>query len=285
MLASFVTFFSVATIASNSFTEDCHKSDSPYRFYDFCVYYCGGKIAASSDRASLYDGAVQQRYLEGMRGSAPMTRDTLVMQLAPFWACLLIPLAMLPGDVAFALYFIGSAAAYFGGCFLLARLRWPQPNPYRTLFIAFALLGTVPCFITATLGQLSNYLFFLVCAYMYCLYNHKDKSAGIFLALASFKPHYALFWAIPALAQKRWPVIWAALVMELILLAMAIAILGWQTVLGYPAAIIKGDTLGSWSQVAVLMISLRGLLFTMGHSPLVFPLTFVVMLLALAVSF
>lgn len=285
VLASFVTFFSVGTIAGHSFVADCHRADSPYRFYDFCVYYCGGKIAGSADHASLYDAAVQQRYLMDMRGAAPMTKDTLVMQLAPFYPCLLIPLAMMPGDTAFTYYFIGSAAAYFGGCFLLAKVRWPEPRPYKTFFLAFALLGTVPCFITATLGQLSHYLFFLVCAYIYFLHKQKDKTAGIFLALSSFKPHYALFWAIPALAQKRWQVIYAALVMELILLAMAIAVLGLQTVLGYPAAIIKGDNLGSWSQIAILMISLRGLLFTIFHSPLVFPLTFVVMLLALAASF
>jgi hypothetical protein len=289
VLAGFVTFFSVATIASHSFSTDCRNSESPYKFYDFCVYYVGGKIALSADRASLYDAAVQQRYLADLRGSAPLNDKTLVMQCAPFFPCLMIPLVLVPIDTAFAIYFVGSVVAYFGGFFLLTGLLPAKPRAPAGLLIwflvAFALFGTVPSFITATLGQISNYLFFLVCAYFYCLYQRKDKLAGLFLALSSFKPHYALFWAIPALAQKRWRVIYTAAIVELLLLVMAVATLGWQAVLYYPASIINADNIGSWSERNILMISLRGLLFSISHSPLVFPLTLGVMPLGLVALF
>ncbi|MBS1993889.1 MAG: DUF2029 domain-containing protein [Cyanobacteria bacterium SZAS LIN-3] len=144
---------------------------------------------------------------------------------------------------------------------------------WQKSIIAFALLGTVPVFITAMLGQMSCYLFLFVSAYFYCLYRGKDLSAGLLLALTSFKPHYALFWAVPALGQRKWKVLGVTALAELALLVLAALVLGWQTVANYPAAILRGDSLSSNSEAAILMICLRGLLMSFTGSSWVYPLT------------
>ncbi len=285
MLASFVTVFSVDAVASRTFVAECHNKKSPYRFYDFCVHFAGGQIAGSKDRARLYDTGVQQVYVGELHGPVPLSSETLLMKSAPFLPCLLIPLAMLPIATAFDLYFLGCLASYFGGFYLLTRLRPNKPKPFTTLLMAWAFVGTVPVFTTALLGQISTYLFFIVCAYFYCLCKNKNKLAGILLALSSFKPHYALFWAIPALGLKRWSVIIAAIITELALLAMAVAILGWQAVVNYPAAIVNGDNIALWSEVGILMISLRGILFSICNSPIWLPVSVLFVLIGQLILF
>lgn len=273
LLAIGISLFSVETIVTDSFADNCHDRTSPYRFYDFCSYYCGGKIAASPDRTQLYDGATQHRYLATVRSTDPLKSDSVIMLYAPFVACLLIPLTALPPDLAFALYYIGSIAAYFAGFALLIKMSALKTVWWQKSIIAFALLGTVPVFITAMLGQMSCYLFLFVSAYFYCLYRGKDLSAGLLLALTSFKPHYALFWAVPALGQRKWKVLGVTALAELALLVLAALVLGWQTVANYPAAILRGDSLSSNSEAAILMICLRGLLMSFTGSSWVYPLT------------
>ena len=281
MLTVGIVLFAVETIATNSFQQDCNNKKSLYHFYDFCVYYCGGKIAASSERTSLYDASVQHRYLATVRGTDPMSVDTVVMQYPPFAACLLIPLALLTPDQAFAAYCLASLLAYLAGFYLLSRICFDQLKLWKKATISFALLGTLPVFITAMLGQMSFFVFFLAAAYFYCLLKNKNIIAGILLALSSFKPHYALFWAAPALGLRRWQALIAATLTEIALLVMACMILGVEAVAKYPALVLRSDNLSSNSEIEMLMISLRGLLVTIFHLPAVFPVTAAVMLLAL----
>ena len=281
VLAVGIALFSVETIGTDSFQTDCNNQKSPYHFYDFCVYYSGGKIAVSPDRASIYDPAVQHRYLATVRNTDPMSVDTVVMQYPPFAACLLIPLAMLSPNQAFAAWCLGSLAAYLAGFYLLSKMCFDTLGWWKKSIVAFALLGTLPVFITTMLGQMSFFVFFLATAYFFCLYKNKNIIGGVLLALSSFKPHYALFWAVPALGQRRWKLLAAAALTEAALLVMACAVLGVEAVAKYPALVLQSDNFSSNSEIEMLMISLRGLLVSTFNLPGVFPITAAIMAMAL----
>jgi hypothetical protein len=102
--------------------------------------------------------------------------------------------------------------------------------------VAF-MLGTFvsfPSLLTLRYGQVAWFLLGAASLYYYFWIRGKDFLAGFFLALISLKPNYAIYMAIPAFAQRRWKIILAGFLTEVVLLVMAGLSLGWQVVLDYP---------------------------------------------------
>jgi hypothetical protein len=275
------------TISTNSFAESCRDERSPYRFYDFCLYYAGGKIAASDDRARFYQPDIQHNYLARVRGTDPLP-GALVMQYAPFVPVLLALPSMLPGQIAYGLYVAVSALCLSAALVLLfklvAVLNPDQKQSYalwQKIAVTAAATGSVPFFVTTLLGQMSCILLFLTTAYFYCLFTNRLKAAGIALALTSFKPHYAIFWAIPAVVLKKTKLLLVAAAVEIALIIVACLGLGIEAVLSYPAAILKADNAEECARVAILMVSLRGLLMAGNLVGAAFSLALPAMLVAI----
>lgn len=110
------------------------------------------------------------------------------------------------------------------------------------------------------MGQQSYIYLILESLFFWALLKRRELLAGIALAFVSMKPHYCLFLACSALAQKRWKLIAAAATTELLLLTAAALVLGWQNVIGYPAMLMHAEQTTAFLGVeAQKMVSFRGL--------------------------
>lgn len=169
---------------------------------DFVHFYAAGAMAQSADRLAVYDPAVQLKWLNYL--VAPVHCHTVFyMQYVPFIFPALIPLSKLSMLAAYWMWVLVSLA--LGAIALYVVLHDVRKVSGQYIpFIILLIISSMPSYITLYLGQTTWLMLSFFALYFVNWLKKRDFVAGLCLALASVKPQYALFLAMPALASRRW---------------------------------------------------------------------------------
>jgi len=242
-----LTHTAIAFICSNSVS-----------IIDFVIYYAAGRIAISSDSHRIYDPQIQLSWTNKL--IAPLHIDhAFYFQYGPHILPLLIPLALFSLETAYVIWAcLGLLFGIFGSIVLLKYLGWTRRE---TALFVLALVPSLPSILALKEGQLSWYFIGFITLYIWCLIKSRNILAGFILALMSVKPHYSIFFALPALAYKRWHLIISFIVVELILFLIAGNYVGWENIWSYPAVIRAAEINSNYMGVAAEnMVCIRALL-------------------------
>jgi hypothetical protein len=232
----------------------------------YVQYYICGRLANSDLKQRSYDPAAQL----AMTNDAikPLSTDKIIFsQYVPYFFSLMVPFALLPlpqsylAWMAFGTIFgiVGTGMALKGQ----SRCGWFCLSAAVT-----GLVASLSGFLTWRFGQLTWLLLGLTSLYFWALLKDKAIVAGVLLALSTLKPQYAVFLAVPPLSGRKWRLIVSAAVMELLLIVVAAASVGWANVISYPGKLIAWDTSQQFLGVfPEKMISLRGVLTNLLPGP------------------
>ncbi len=223
---------------------------------DYVHFYEAGKIALSADRLQAYDPAVQLAWLN--RIIAPVQTDSeSFVQYMPFVFPLMTPFASIPlhwSQVLFAF----STLAFGAVCLLALTRRGRQWNLRSAAIFIVAVASSLPSVQTIVTGQISWFLTAVTAIYCLVFVKRREYIAGACLALATVKPQYAIWLAIPAVAGRRYRLLAALVVTELALICLAAAAVGWQNVINYPSILFHAES--ATPVAAEAMVSVRGVL-------------------------
>lgn len=233
---------------------------------DFVTFYATGVLVDSADARRAYDPAVQLKYFNQL--IAPLHLDKpLYFYYPPYVFCIVGLLAHLPIEAAFAVWVSIGLAAAATMLFVLLRCR-------RSLSLLFCLAvelcvaASYPVVPALTMGQSTWIMLAFVCAFFYALWKKRDILGGMALSGIAIKPHYAVFFAVAALAQRRWRLLGVALISLVVLLIWSACVLGIGNVIAWPLTVIQTEP----SSIIVgvrpeKMICVRGLaLYLLPHA-------------------
>jgi alpha-1,2-mannosyltransferase len=227
-------------------------------FSDFIYFYLAGHIAHSPDAHAIYDPAVQLKWLNQLLAPISLSKP-FYNQHVPFEFVLWIPAAMLPLSQSYVVWLILCVLAGLSSLALLL-ISAKRFSKFQIALVLFAVCASFPSMMSLRMGQQAYVFLTLECLFFWAFLARRDIAAGVTLALVSMKPHYCLFFAIPALADKRWKLLLAAAGTELALLALAGLVLGWENVLGYPSLLLHAEQAPNLLGVdAHKMVSFRGI--------------------------
>jgi hypothetical protein len=243
-------FFGLMTIthwgllAKLESTGDVYASKRPYPPYlyvsDFTQFYAVGKLAASSERALVYDPQAQDRYLNQV--IAPLhTTKICYGQNVPWFFMLMAPFTSWPLRQAYFLYC--ALGIVFGSLGLALVLRSLRKLPWlETCAMVLACNAAMPAWFALNHGNTSYYLLGFACLYVTSLRAEKDWIAGLALALLAQKPQYAIPASLPAFRFQRWKLIGAAAAVEFAIWVGSALYLGPENILNYPKTLFSTDT-------------------------------------------
>jgi hypothetical protein len=227
---------------------------------DFINFYSAGCIAASSDSHRAYDPAVQLDSVNKI--IAPEHIDiAFYCPYTPLVYVLMIPFTRLPPETAFMVFvLLGLLCGTIGVLVLSRHLKWPLR---QQLLLLFAILSSSVSVSAIALGQVVWWYVGILCFYVYTLLTNKDRLAGLSLAFLAIKPHYFIFFLIPALLFRRWRLLlWAAMT-GLLMFVLVVHFLGWHAILSYPTEVYDfeiNSTFSKGGQHPEGMIGIRALL-------------------------
>jgi hypothetical protein len=224
---------------------------------DFVRFYTAGKIALSDERYRCYDRTVQESEFRRVLGPTNVTPEVMHIQYVPVVFPLMAPFALVPIDTAHAIWCLVSlAVAAAGGCLMLRQVRQLGWNDCGLWLLA--VVASYPVFMTLLLGQISLIALGLFLIYFWAWYQKRDVLAGSIFALSIVKPHYAVFWILPALIGRRWKLLIAFVCSELVLLGITAATIGLHNIIDYPKFLLQVET--TFRVNAPAMPCLRGVL-------------------------
>jgi len=248
-------------------------------FSDFVLFYMCGKMALSADAHHVYEPAVQLKWfnqLLSLNLSRPFYAQYMPLVFL-FWA----PLALLPMAQAYIVWAFGSVLVTLSSMTMAIRAAG-RTSAVRIGAVLLAIMGGFPAMLSLRMGQQAFLLVSFESWFVWGWFQKLDILSGAALACLSFKPHYCLFFAIPALVGRRWKLLIAAAVFEIILLIMAGMMIGWSNVLNYPAIVLYADNTGEYLGVnAPIMVSIRGLATVLLPQALAYRIGFIAMVLGM----
>jgi len=220
---------------------------------DFVQFYtCGKLVLEPSTRTRIYDPAAINK---AMPVAVPM--EDRIIPAVPFFIVLMAPWALLPVDTSFLVWILLSAICMAGGSLLLLR-GWKEATPLACLGFLTAILMAQPSWFTLFIGHACFYQYFFLSLFFFALLHKKDALAGAGMALASFKPQFAIPLLVPALAGRRFKLLAWGAAFELGLLALSVFTVGLDNTIHFPALIAKYEH--DQSRVVPRMICLRAII-------------------------
>jgi hypothetical protein len=185
---------------------------------DFVAFYTGAKLAGTPD---LYSADANMRVIEETVGGTMV--HTLYLR-HPFYAAVLMPLAWLPYQWAYAVF---TAATL--GAFLWFVIRFQRECPSLPVFAAFS----VPLALAEANGQDPTFLIAAIGASILLSRVGRDFASGAALSLCILKPHLFLFVALLLVLKKRWRMIAGGLAGTAGLTVFGVAVNGLDSMLGW----------------------------------------------------
>ncbi|HEY9733783.1 MAG TPA: glycosyltransferase family 87 protein [Drouetiella sp.] len=236
-----------------------NETKDPPGVSDFLYFYTAGAIARSPQRAQAYNPELQHQVYEQV--VQRKIEQIAFIQYTPFMFIFTSPFTFLPLNWAWLLWsLIGIACAICGLAVLLSDSEKSRP---KIIGLLIAFIATCPDWSAFRSGQFAWFLMAIYSIYAFSFLKRQDILCGVMLALSTAKPQYTMLMAIPVLARRRFKTIIAAAVTELVLLVGAGLVLGFPTIVNYPAAVLHAESnphvYGADPQ---LMTSIRGLLTT-----------------------
>lgn len=209
---------------------------------DFVHFYEAGCLTRDPNTwLKVYDPYVQYNWQKEFI-KPRQSSEVFYLQYVPFLFPLTLPLSFLTAPQGFIVWECLSLAAGAAALLCLNKLCRPLSPKVKFVVFAVAALSSLPGWILITIGQTGLFSLFFLSAFYLFLQKRQDVRAGLALAFASFKPHYALFLALAALADRRWKLLIVATAAEVALLTLAGTTIGWPNVVGYIPILLRAET-------------------------------------------
>jgi len=171
---------------------------------DFIAFYSAGRVAQNEGMERVYNPLLQQRIQQQEVGFPLVQGQVLLYNHLPFLLPVLQMLVSTNYIASFYRWVILLIALYVAGIVILSRnLSKAGVDRSSSWLSAFASLLFLPVFFSLMNGQDTAFLFLGVALWVYGLLSGKELFAGFGLSLATVRPHFALFLAIPMLFRYR----------------------------------------------------------------------------------
>jgi hypothetical protein len=201
---------------------------------DFRAYYAFGKLAQSGTRSSLYEPPMQKQFFcNDATPPGQSCEDFAYIPYAPFFALVMLPFAQMKLNVSYVFWEMLSIALFAGAAILLAFAPAERPSKFAPYAIVLGALASIPALRNIILGQSAFLIGAGMAAFYYCWMTGRERLAGVFAALTTFKPQFITFMLLPALAQKRWQIFVGFAVAEVVLWLAAGLFLGGKPLTDY----------------------------------------------------
>lgn len=242
---------------------------------DFIIFYTGAQIIKDGKSKELFKIETQNEYQA--KFDVPQLEWPLPFNHAPYELFLFLPLAHLSYPVAHAIW-SGMNLIFL---IIMLGILLPYARSEHSFFIGAAVLAWFPTMETLRLGQDSIMSMLLLLAVFVNLKRKRDGWAGFLLALGLYKPHLVLPMAGALLVARRWRSIAVFSITGVILVAVSIGMVGWQSIFDF-VSILRSMHHYSYIIYPANMPNIRGLsnlLFQAGAFDLISaPLTVIISL-------
>jgi hypothetical protein len=241
----FVLFFLVAAVAAAHQAGDAH--------FDFGMFYYAAHMVLGGARHALYDLTVQRAFQAQFHRPA-----ALLFCYPPFVLIPFLGIAVLPIEVAFIIWTIGSLALLVFSIRTLAQhagLRhgnWP-------ILLCLAFMPVASCL---GHGQLSL-LVLAAYALTYSLWRQgRSFLGGVVLAVATFKFQLVIGFVAVLLVKRKWRELLGFASGSAVFLVVSVLMTGIPGLLRYPVFLLQGG--GDVGSEPDKMANWRGLLSLVG---------------------
>lgn len=221
---------------------------------DYLFWYVAGLVTLSPERSHIYDSNVLLRFWNEVISPAHVTVGPPFVY-PPYFALFFSPFAALPLPVSYTFWIVLTVIAGILAIRLILRSRqvFSRKQTFAFFMVALAIPASLVC---VRIGQLSWFYLALGALFYYCFHSKRDLLAGVCLSLLSTKPHYFMFFAVPAVMDRRWKTLASLVVAELVLLVASCIVFGFETVISYPSVLMNKETTAA-ATAPHRMISLR----------------------------
>ena len=257
--------------------------------FDWSLFYAQTMALRAGAGPRIYDQATIDQYLQPLVGyvanSGPVTSlDGWPQPYPPFFAAAMVPFALPPAPVAFALWLLVSLLA---ALYLAFRVRQflPELGPVGA---AAAVLASIPVAWGLFMGQPTVLLAVAVSELFISLRAERDFRAGLWLSALLLKPQYALLFGLFILWKRRWHAVAGAILGGLALLVLGAVAAGPTSYLRFAETLASMSDLRDNIAGPTLMINWRAIVLavrpgigeTLGQA-IVWTLSVLTMLVAL----
>jgi len=249
-LATYIAFAMVATMHTHN---RIGLGGSPL-FYDFSVFHTVGAMADTGHAADSYD---DEKMLAAERAAFPGNTLRLPWNYPPTFQILLMPLGALPYVMAWLTW----SFILYGFYVLLVRKLAMGSNQLVLLLLAPGVA------VNLFFGQ-NGILTTVLLGGGVLLLGFRPILAGVLLGLTAYKPQFALLAPFALLAGREWRALGAAVVSQVALILLSLAVLGvepWLAFLyklAHPAMVFSSSS-SDWRAIPSMMILAR----TLGLGP------------------
>jgi hypothetical protein len=216
--------------------------------YDFITFWAGSFLALAGEAAQSFDMA---RIFAVEQLAVPANQSVFLWHYPPTFHLVVLPLALMPYLVAYAVWTIGSFAIY------AAVIRRFLPRP-ETVWVLAAFPGA---FINAFHGQ-NGFLTAVLFGAALLQLKTRPIAAGILFGLMSWKPQLGLLLPVALLCARQWRAFAAAGATTLAVAALSLLVFGAEPWIAFwhniPLVGVLLDT-GAlpWPKIPSLYVALR----------------------------
>jgi hypothetical protein len=237
---------------------------------DFTIFYSAGKIVARGMAHSLYDKDLQFQVQREFTKDIKIRKAALPYNHPPFEALIFVPLSYLSYVDAYLLWDAVNLCMLFATVLILRR----HISVLQSAPVGFWLMSTLaffPIFAALLQGQDIILLLLLFSLFFVALKQRHDFWAGVWLGAGLFRFHLVIPVLLLLLIRKNWKAAMAFASVGIGLTLLALAMVGWDGLLKYPAFVLDVErSLSQGSHIVSDMPNLRGLVGLFSSDTLAF---------------
>ena len=208
---------------------------------DFAKIYVAAKLASSDHPEQVYDPEAMVRVSMEVLHTTEKPDSSESSTYTPHMSALVAPLAKLPIITAYWLWLGANITSAVAAMYLILR-KERKFDRWSTAVISMAVLGSINSMTVLLAGQTTWHMFLFFCICYWGLVHKNDMAIGLSFAMATIKPQYSFLYFAGLIAEKRWRALLIFSVAVALMLAYAVHVLGWQSVVNYPQAISHNST-------------------------------------------
>jgi hypothetical protein len=181
----FVTSLTILVAIGLEVAKDFHSEKRPLR--EFAPFYGVGRLLNEGHANELYDF---DAFLQCLRALFPDSAADLTTPYshAPFEAVIFMPFALLPYNVAFAVWLVSSLALFCAGTLLVYSISPGIPAGSWPLILPLAISFQPVSIGNLAVGQVAAFSFFWIAVAVYCEAKRWRVASGLALAFCMCKP-------------------------------------------------------------------------------------------------
>src|SRR5205085_4879885 len=227
-------------------------------YQNFTIFYSAGKMIRTGNTLALYDLSKQYETQRQIAPDVRIRQAALPYNHPPFEALLFAPLTLFPYWTAYLLWSAFNIALT-AVIIALLRKHFAEIRNLSWAFLLLAPAGFFPIVSSVIQGNDCVPLLLLSVLAVIALENGNDALAGAMLAAGLFRFQIALPLAM-VLAVRRWRLLLGFVPVAAALVAVSLAMIGFQGVIGYLRLVQELESRGAGAGiVAAGMPNLRGM--------------------------